>query len=91
MKQIILMSFSSVSEALNFMNTFQYPCVFTINRNWDMWYDKNGNILENILEQKYPNIMLSNPDSSIICIVDSNQWVNNEYCYDGDFIFITRN
>ena len=88
MKQIILMSFNSILEGINFMSSFSYPCVFTINRNWDVWYDKNGNILSNIDEQRYNNIMLPNPDSNILCL-ESN-WVNNEYCYDGYFIFILR-
>ena len=51
MKQIILMSFNSVNEGLNFMNNFQYPSAFTINRDWYVWYDKNGNKLENIDER----------------------------------------
>ncbi len=88
MKQIVLMSFNSILEGLNFMNSFSYPCAFTINRNWDNWYDKSGNLLSNIDEQRLNNIMLANPDSNILCL-ESN-WVNNEYCYDGDFIFILR-
>ena len=47
---------------------------------------KDGNILSNIDEQRYNNIMLPNPDSNIICL-ESN-WIDNEYCYDGNFIFI---
>lgn len=90
MKQIILMSFNSVNEGLNFMNNFQYPCAFTINRDWSVWYDKTGNMMENILEQRFSNIMLLNPEPFIYCISDSSNWVDNEYCYDGTFIFITR-
>jgi hypothetical protein len=89
MKQIILMSFNSITEGLNFMSTFQYPCAFTVNRNWDRWYNQNGVLLENIPEQKYSNIMLPNPEPFMYCLVDN--WVNNEYCYDGSFVFVTRN
>ena len=89
MKQIVLMSFNSIQEGINFMNNFQYPCSFTVKRSWDKWYDKNGSILENIEEQKLPNLMLPNPEPYIHCL--TTDFVDNEYCYDGDYIFITRN
>lgn len=89
MKQIILMSFNSVNEGINFMNNFQYPSVFTINRDWYVWYDKNGNKLENIDEQRLANIMLSHPEPYMYCLTDN--FVDNEYCYDGNFVFVTRN
>lgn len=88
MKQIILMSFNSVNEGLNFMNTFQYPCAFTINRDWYVWYDKDGNKLENIEEQLLSNIMLSHPEPYMYCL--TNNFVDNEYCYDGSFVFTTK-
>jgi hypothetical protein len=88
MKQIILMSFSSVNGGLNFMNNFQYPCAFTVNRDWSVWYDKNGNKLENMEEQLLSNIMLPQPEPYMYCLTDN--WVNDEYCYDGNYIFITR-
>jgi hypothetical protein len=90
MKQIILFSFDNLNEGNSFMNTFQYPCIFTVNRNWDVWYDKNGNILTDIPEIKYNNIMLNQPNENIVCITDELNFINDEYCYDGDFIFITR-
>lgn len=89
MKQIILMSFNSVNEGINFMNNFQYPSVFTINRDWYVWYDKNGNKLENIDEQRLANIMLSHPEPYMYCLTDN--FVDDEYCYDGNFVFVTRN
>lgn len=82
------MSFNSVNEGINFMNNFQYPCAFTIKRSWDKWYDKNGNILENIEEQKFSNLMLPTPEPYIYCL--TNDFIDNEYCYDGNYIFITR-
>ena len=88
MKQIILMSFNSVNEGLNFMNNFQYPSAFTINRDWYVWYDKNGNKLENIDEQRLANIKLPHPEPYIYCLTDN--FVDNEYCYDGNFVFVTR-
>jgi hypothetical protein len=88
MKQIILMSFNSVNEGLNFMNNFQYPSAFTINRDWYVWYDKNGNKLENIDEQRLANIMLSHPEPYMYCLTDN--FVDNGYCYDGNFVFVTR-
>jgi len=58
---------------------------------YDVWYDKDGNKLEGLPEQKYSNMMLPTPLENINSITDPNLWVDDEYCYDGTYIFITRN
>jgi len=90
MKQIILMSFNDVTDGVAHMSSSNYPCAFTVNKNWDNWYDATGSILQGIPEQTGSNLMLPDIKYNIHCISDSANWVDNEYCYDGTFIFITR-
>jgi hypothetical protein len=33
--------------------------------------------------------MLPSPKPFMYCLIDN--WVNSEYCYDGNFVFVTRN
>jgi len=55
-------------------------------------YDKNGTLLEeNSEEYNLTRFIYRVPDSYINCITNENEFVDKEYCYDGNFIFFTKN
>jgi hypothetical protein len=89
MKYLVLKSFNNVQAGINFMSSFTYPSAFLVK---SVIYDKNGSLLsEQAEEQNLTRFIYRVVDPYIYCIINENEYVDKEYCYDGNFIFFTKN
>lgn len=84
MEYKVLKSFMSLEEGVEFMNNHNYPSEFIVNMDFDKVYNKEG-----ILTGSEKISMILNEDFININPLVENH-TNGEYCYNGEYIFITK-
>jgi hypothetical protein len=90
MKYIILKSFQSLQAGINYMTSYEYPSAFVVSSDTDKWYDKNGVEISQTHENYSYTKIIMRPDTYVYCITNVNDFVHREFCYDGNFMFFTK-